>query len=98
MVSEAYWKYLKLLSYTGALINITVFCVVPALTILSLHAMAVREGLCGCINRLILEKKIEPHKTANLRPDFTLNLEHELAFGQSKFDIAPYGKIKVFLT
>ena len=28
-----------------------------------------------------------------LRPGFTSNLVHELAFGTSKFYIAPYGKI-----
>ena len=28
-----------------------------------------------------------------LRPDFTLNLVHELAFETPKFYIAPYGKI-----
>ena len=29
-----------------------------------------------------------------LRPDFTSNLVHGLAFGTPKFYIAPYGKIK----
>ena len=33
-------------------------------------------------------------KIGPLRPDFTSNLVHGLAFGTPKFYIAPYGKIK----
>ena len=37
--------------------------------------------------------KVERGMCPSLRPDFTSNLVHVLAFGTPKFYIAPYGKI-----